>query len=430
MFSGKLKNPISTIVAVALAAAASLLPVRAADEELALVNRKDIDTTAINRHTRNYWAYRPVDRPEPPAVKNKSWVRNPIDAFVLARLEAAGLEPVAAADKRTLIRRATYDLIGLPPSRKEVEAFVADEDPQAYEKLIDDLLARPQYGEKWGRHWLDLVRYAETNGYERDGDKPEIWRYRDYVIRSFNEDKPYNRFLMEQLAGDEMTPVTADGIIATGYMRLGIWDDEPADPQQARYDELDGIVSTTGSVMLGASLGCARCHDHKKDPIKQKDYYSLLAFFHNIRGYTKGKGNLVDLPAADPARISRLAARIKVIEKQFLAKHPDLNNTALPADRTLIADARRGGAVWRYAPMQKVSGKWAAADFKPDKGWRQGRGGFGNGNPPNSKTRTRWATPQIVLHKSFVIKKIPSALRMSLYHDDFPVSTGLLTPPT
>ena len=175
------------------------------------------------------WAYRPVVRPAVPRVKNQGWVRNPIDAFVLARLEAEGLAPAAPADRVALIRRVTYDLTGLPPTPEEVDAFVADPSPDAYERLVDRLLASPHYGEDWGRHWLDLVRYAETNGYERDSAKPYAWRYRDYVIDAFNRDKPYDRFLREQLAGDELDPGSAEALIATGFYRLGIWDDEPAD---------------------------------------------------------------------------------------------------------------------------------------------------------------------------------------------------------
>ncbi len=184
----------------------------------------------ITDEERHYWAYVPVKRPDVPAVKNKQWVCNPIDAFILARLEAKGLTPAAPADKLALIRRATYDLTGLPPTPEAIDAFVNDKAPNAYEKLLDQLLASPQYGEKWGRHWLDLVRYAETNGYERDGAKPFAWRYRDYVVKSFNEDKPYDRFIKEQLAGDELPGSSTDAIIATGYYRLGLWDDEPADP--------------------------------------------------------------------------------------------------------------------------------------------------------------------------------------------------------
>jgi hypothetical protein len=240
---------------------------------------KGMEITAADRE---YWAYRPLKRPGLPRVKDSAWVRQPVDAFLLERLEAKGLAPAPAATRQVLIRRATYDLIGLPPAPEEVEAFVNDPASDAYERLLDRLLASPQYGEKWGRHWLDLVRFAETNGYERDGDKPNAWRYRDYVIRSFNEDKPFDRFLKEQLAGDEMEPRTPDALIATGYYRLGIVDDEPADRDLARYDGLDSILSTTTQAMLGTTLGCARCHDHKKDPIPQEDYYRMLAFIHGV----------------------------------------------------------------------------------------------------------------------------------------------------
>ena len=236
----------------------------------------------VDDEARNYWAYRPLQSPDVPRVKNKAWVRNSIDAFVLSKLEAEGLAPAPPADRVALLRRAYYDLIGLPPSPEEVDAFAADKSDDAYERLIDRLLARPQYGEKWGRHWLDLVRFAETHGYERDSIKPFAWRYRDYVIDSFNRDKPYDQFLMEQLAGDELDTVTAETLIATGFYRLGLWDDEPADRLLAKYDVLDGIVSTTSQVVLGMTVGCARCHDHKKDPIPQRDYYHLLAFFRDV----------------------------------------------------------------------------------------------------------------------------------------------------
>jgi hypothetical protein len=240
----------------------------------------------------NHWAWQPVKAVEPPAVKDAGWVRNPIDRFVLAKLEGAGLKPALPADKRVLIRRAYYDLIGLPPKPEAVEAFVNDPAPDAYEKLIDSLLENPHYGEKWGRHWLDLVRYAETNSYERDNAKPNIWRYRDYVIRSFNEDKPYDRFLKEQLAGDELPDAdrNPDNFIATGFYRLGIWDDEPADREQHRADQLDDIVTTIGNVMLGVTIDCARCHDHKIDPVPQKDYYRLTAFLQNLTDFQNGAG--------------------------------------------------------------------------------------------------------------------------------------------
>ncbi len=236
----------------------------------------------VDAEARNYWAYRPLQTGAIPQVKNAAWARNPIDAFVLSKLESEGLTPGPPAARVALIRRAYYDLIGLPPTPEEVDAFLADKSADAWEKLVDRLLERPQYGEKWGRHWLDLVRFAETHGYERDSVKPFAWRYRDYVIDSFNGDKPYDQFLREQLAGDELDVVTPETLIATGYYRLGLWDDEPADRLLAKYDVLDGIVSTTGQIVLGMTVGCARCHDHKKDPIPQRDYYRMLAFFRDI----------------------------------------------------------------------------------------------------------------------------------------------------
>ena len=231
---------------------------------------------------RSWWSYRPVERPAAPAVTDPAWVANPIDAFILAGLERNGLKPNRPAERSAWIRRAYFDLIGLPPSPAEVRAFVEDRSPQAYDKVVDRLLESPHYGEKWGRHWLDIVRYADTNGYERDGRKPEAWRYRDYVIRALNQDMPYDRFLTEQIAGDEVSPVTLDSLTATGFYRLGIWDDEPADRELARYDVLDGVVSTLSAGVLGMSVGCARCHDHKVDPITQRDYYAMLAFVHAV----------------------------------------------------------------------------------------------------------------------------------------------------
>ncbi|QDV16854.1 Planctomycete cytochrome C [Gimesia panareensis] len=234
---------------------------------------------------KKHWAFEPPRKLAPPATKNQSWVRNPIDAFILSKLEQKGLSPAPPADRVALIRRAYFDLTGLPPTPEEVDQFVNDSAPDAYEKLIDRLLASPHYGERWARHWLDLVRYADTNSYERDGDKPNAWRFRDYVIRSFNEDKPYNQFIKEQLAGDELDQVTNDSIIATGYYRLGLWDDEPADPLLSYYNELDDIVTTTSQVFLGLTLNCARCHEHKIDPIPHEDYYRFMAFFHGLNSY-------------------------------------------------------------------------------------------------------------------------------------------------
>ena len=242
----------------------------------------------VTDNDRAHWSFRPLQRPSVPAISGPSGPLKPIDAFLRAGLDAKGLKPNSPATKHELIRRATYDLTGLPPTPAEVAAFEADGSPDAFEELVDRLLESPRYGEKWGRHWLDLVRFAETNSYERDGVKPNAWRYRDYVIRSFNQDKPYGRFVREQLAGDELPDGGPDGLIATGYYRLGLWDDEPADREQARYDGLDDIVATTGQVFLGLTVDCARCHDHKLDPIPQKDYYRFLSFFQNVNHYRNG----------------------------------------------------------------------------------------------------------------------------------------------
>jgi hypothetical protein len=274
---------------------------------------------------RAHWAFQRVKRPAVPAVQNSGTVANPIDAFILAKLEAKGLRANPPAEKRELIRRLYYDLLGLPPTPEEVEAWLNDKSPNAYERLVDRLLDSPHYGEKWGRHWLDLVRYAETNSYERDNPKPNAWRYRDYVIRSFNNDKPYDQFIREQLAGDELpygepgasAPGASDddAFIATGYYRLGIWDDEPTDREQARYDGLDDIVTTTGQVFLGLTLDCARCHDHKIDPVPQKDYYRFLAFFQNINHYRNG-GPTDEVVLGDQAGRASYEQQVKALEKQ------------------------------------------------------------------------------------------------------------------
>lgn len=232
-----------------------------------------------------HWAFQPIRSQRLPEVGEGAWCETPIDRFLMAGLESSGLRPAAEANSRQLIRRLSFNLLGVPPKPEEVEAFAADASPESYRRLVDGMMEDPRFGEHWARHWLDVVRYAETNSFERDGAKPNAWRYRDYVIQSFNEDKPYDRFLREQLAGDELPDVSEASLIATGYYRLGIWDDEPADPLQAEFDGFDDIVTTTGQAMLGLTVNCARCHDHKIDPISQKDYYQLVAFFRDIKPY-------------------------------------------------------------------------------------------------------------------------------------------------
>jgi mono/diheme cytochrome c family protein len=295
---------------------------------------------------RDHWAFRPVRRPPLPKVKDARWGANPIDAFVLAGLEAKGLQPNPPASRRELIRRASFDLLGLPPSPEEIDAFVADNAPDAWERLLDRLLSSPHYGERWARHWLDVVRYAQSNGYERDDEKPFAWRYRDYVIQAFNQDRPFDRFVREQLAGDELPDRTDDSLIATGFYRLGVWDDEPDDARQAAYDELDDILSTTAQAFLGLTVGCARCHDHKFDPIPQRDYYRLLAFFHNVRGYERVPPRLdsaVFAPLGPRAAVERWQAeqrrQLRELDRQVAAASDPKVKAKLRKQRDAVAGA-------------------------------------------------------------------------------------------
>jgi hypothetical protein len=225
------------------------------------------------------WPFTLPHRPAVPAVQDPAWVGNPIDAFVLARLERAGLRPNPPADRATLLRRVTFDLTGLAPTPQELAAFLADETPNAYEKVVDRQLASPRFGERWAQHWLDVVRYADTDGFKLDHVRPEAYRYRDYVIRAFNADLPYDRFLRQQLAGDELEPDNPDALVATGFFRLPPEDITASDFRQARQNLLDDVTDTFGVAFLGLTMGCARCHDHKFDPISQADYYRLQAFF-------------------------------------------------------------------------------------------------------------------------------------------------------
>ncbi len=225
------------------------------------------------------WPFKPLVQPTVPTVSETTWVRNTIDAFVLARLEAAKLRPSPAADRLTLLRRVTYDLTGLPPTPQEIEDFVRDQSPRAYEKVVERLLASPRYGERWAQHWLDVVRYAETAGFKSDQVRPQAHKYRDYVIRAFNQDLPYDRFVRQQLAGDELEPENPEALIATGMNRLYPEETQASNFKQARQDILDEVTEVTGFAFMGLTMGCAKCHDHKFDEIKQTDFYRLQAFF-------------------------------------------------------------------------------------------------------------------------------------------------------
>ncbi len=268
-----------------------------------------------------HWAFRPVVRPTPPAAHDAG--RNPIDAFVFAELKQRGLTPSPEADRRTLIRRVAFDLTGLPPTPEEVEAFVGDASPGAYERLVDSLLASPRYGERWARHWLDVIRFADSHGFEMNQPRPNAWRYRDWVIRSLNADKPYDRFVAEQVVGDALGSDEA-----TGFLVAGPWDQvkspDPVLTAQQRADELHDLVSVTGSAFLGLTVGCARCHDHKFDPISQEDYYALKAVFAGVRHGDR----LVN----DPAGTRRRAERAATLRAELGGLARRLDSLEPPAD--------------------------------------------------------------------------------------------------
>lgn len=263
----------------------------------------------------NHWSFLPAKETLPPPVRHDSTARNPIDAFVLARLERFGLEPAPAASRVEWLRRVTYDLTGLAPTRAELEAFLADRSHVAFERVADRLLAAPAFGERWAQHWLDLAHYADSNGFELDADRPDAWRYRDWVVQAFNQDMPYNRFVQLQVAGDEVAPGDVEAQIASGFSRSGPREvvGGNIDPEVRRQDELVGATTTVGSVFLGLTVGCARCHDHKFDPITMVDYYQLQACFAGTE--------LTEIPihgaaekAAFEAETARIRALIKPIE--------------------------------------------------------------------------------------------------------------------
>ena len=299
----------------------------------------DTYTAAERRH----WAFQPRSNPPVPSFSSpadRHWVHNPIDAFVLSRLKKEGLKPAPPASRVALIRRVYFDLTGLPPSPEDVDRFVNDRAPDAWHRLVDRLLDSPHYAERWAQHWLDVVRFAESDGFEYDTHRSDAWRYRDYVIRSIRDDKPYDQFLREQLAGDEIDPANREMLVAAGFHRLGALR-KNAGNQDAAYNRNEILVEMTnviGSAMLGVTLGCARCHDHKFDPIRQRDYYRMQAFFATT--YQK------DIPLATAeqqaewkkktasleAELKSLRAKLKTvsgeasaaIEKQIMEKEAEL----------------------------------------------------------------------------------------------------------
>ena len=226
----------------------------------------------------DWWSFQKITRPEIPK-SDKVMLQKPIDAFIRSKQQKNNIQPSPLSSPEVLIKRVYYDLVGLPPSYERVQNFIFNKSENAYEKLVDDLLGSSHFGERWARHWLDVVRYAETNGYERDEVKPNIWKYRDWVIKAFNSDMPYDQFVKEQLAGDEIDIPTESSVIATGMLRAGTWNDEPNDPQEYKFERLEDMVDVVSTAFLGLTVRCARCHDHKFDPIPQVDYYRMAAAF-------------------------------------------------------------------------------------------------------------------------------------------------------
>jgi hypothetical protein len=268
---------------------------------------------------RNHWAFKAPVRPALPTVKDKKWVRNPIDQFVLARLEKEKLSPSPEADRTTLVRRLHLDITGLPPGLKEIDDFVKDRSPDSYEKLVDKLLASPHFGERWGRHWLDVARYADSNGYEKDLPR-SIWPYRDYVINAFNQDMPFDRFAIEQLAGDLLPNPTLEQKVATGFLRNSMINEEGGvDPEQFRNEAIIDRMDAMGKAFLGLTVNCCQCHNHKYDPIAQKEYYQLFAFLNN------DDEPQMEVPnGEEQKRRNEIRSKIAAIEDDLLTKYPDV----------------------------------------------------------------------------------------------------------
>lgn len=313
-------------------------------------------TQARSADLRGDWAYKPVVRPLVPKTPNtKHQTRNTIDHFVLAKLAERKLEYAPEADRRTLIRRVTFDLIGLPPTPDEIDAFVADRSSDAYEKLVDRLLASPRFGERMAEWWLDAVRYAESDGFNSDAFRPHAWRYRDYVIEAFNDDKPFDRFVKEQLAGDELYPGDPDAIIATGFLRHFPDEYNAVNLEQRRQEILNDITDTTGAAFLGITLGCCRCHDHKTDPIPQDDYYRVQAFFAGMwpvetpllsaakkEGYAKAR-------ASWEAKTAEVRAAMEKLEQPHHAKESKRQRMRFPKEYSDLLDV----AAEKLSPLEQ-----------------------------------------------------------------------------
>jgi hypothetical protein len=318
----------------------------------------------------DWWSFRLLNRPAIPRVNDKAWLRTPVDSFILATLESKGLRPSPPIDRARLIRRVTYDLLGMPPTPEEIDAFVRDPASNAYEKLIDRLLASSEYGERWGRHWLDVVHYGDTHGYDKDKRRDHAWPYRDYVIRSFNVDKPYSRFVKEQIAGDVIDPSDPDSVIATGFIAAGPWDfvghvelgEDTVEKKKTRVLDRDDMVANTMSTFISLTAHCARCHDHKFDPISQKDYYSLQADF---AGVDRGDRPVGNPPAptfaiiSHPPRTVQLLRRGNVENPKEVAHPGVLAAIPTPGPQFKLSDPQNEGS------RRKALADWIADPRNP-----------------------------------------------------------------
>jgi hypothetical protein len=315
--------------------------------------------TTDRRAGYDWWSLQPIRRVAAPPVTRADWPRNDVDRFILARLEARGLKPAPEADRRTLIRRLSFDLIGLPPEPGEVERFLADPSADAYEKLVDRLLASPHHGERWARHWLDVVRFGESQGFEYNRIRDNVWRYRDWVVDAFNRDMPYDEFVRQQVAGDVLHPEDLDSLIATGYLVCGTWDQpghlegSESMRKSVRQDALEEMIATLGQSFLGLTINCARCHDHKFDPISQRDYYRVAALLSGVTQEEKERAK-IPLKSPDPGKEFSGVAHVVV------PKQP-------PVVRVLErGDHRKPGEVVAPAGLKALSGLDADFGLAPD----------------------------------------------------------------
>lgn len=332
------------------------------------------EATTEVRGGRDWWSLQPVRRRPIHAVDSKIGVNSPIDAFVRTKLDAAQMQPAPIADRATLIKRLSFDLLGLPPTYEEIADFVEDSRPDAYERLVDRLLASPHFGERWGRYWLDVVRYADTCGYERDQEKPLAWKFRDWVIQAINDDMPYDQFILQQLAGDELPDRNEASVIATGFLRLGTWNDEPNDADEYKYERLEDMVHATSTAFLSLTIKCARCHDHKFDPIPQTDYYRMAAAFWPGAIEPRGRELLggpskeelgfdvmgwTDIRQPPPLHLLRKGEHkqpMGVVEPAHLSIVPALNRSLEPAPLgAKTTHRRRQLAEWIASPQNPLT---------------------------------------------------------------------------